>query len=300
MWSQRFEGPRVEIFELQDKIAEQVVAAIEPTLMMAELELSRTRPTGELQAYELCLRALPLVQASATRQGVEDAIELLEKAIALDSDYSYAKALYCYAHAVAYASRWINHEQARRVMPMADEVFLDHRDDPTSLAYIGHYLAYVGRQHAKGLQALDRALALNPNSFAALHSSGWIRAYTGDASGAIELLLRALRANPLVPEFAHGLSALGYAYLIDDRLDEALATLEKAYLEAPAFGITQITMALCLARLDRWEDASAPVQRLLAHDHTLKVSTFCAIMPGADPVFLTHCRAFLRDAGVPS
>ena len=114
------------------------------------------------------------------------------------------------------------------------------------------------------------------------------------------MLQRALRANPLAPEFGHGLSALGYAYLIDGRLDEALATLEKAYLEAPTFGITQISMALCLARLGRWEDASVPVQRLLAHDQTLKVSTFCAIKLGADPVFVTQYRAFLRDAGVPS
>ena len=300
VWSQRFEGPRADIFELQDKITEQVVAAVEPTLMMAELELTRMRPTGELLAYELCLRALPLVQASATRQGIEEAIDLLERAIALDSDYSYAKALYCYAHAVAYASRWFNHEQARRVMPMAEEVLLDHRDDPTSLAYIGHYLAYVGRQHAKGLQALDRALTLNPNSFAALHSSGWIRAYVGDPKGAIELLQRALRANPLAPEFVHGLSALGYAYLIDDRLDEALATLEKAYLEAPTFGITQIATAWCLARLDRWEDASATVQRLLTHDQTLRVSTFCAIKPSADPAFVSRYSEFLRNAGVPS
>lgn len=300
VWSQRFEGPRTDIFELQDKITEQVVAAIEPTLMMVELELSRMRPTGELLAYELCLRALPLVQASATRQEVEKAIDLLEKAIALDNDYSYAKALCCYAHAVAYASRWFNHEQARRVMPMADEVLHDHRDDPTSLAYAGHYFAYVGRQHEKGLQALNRALVLNPNSFAALHSSGWIRAYVGDASGAIELLQRALRANPLVPEFGHGLSALGYAYLIDNRPDQALATLEKAYLEAPTFGITRITMALCLARMGRWEDALATVQWLLSHDQTLRISTLCAIMPSADPVFIAQYRAFLQDAGVPS
>jgi tetratricopeptide (TPR) repeat protein len=104
------------------------------------------------------------------------------------------------------------------------------------------------------LQALDRALALNPNFFAALHFSGWIRAYAGDAKGAIELLQRALRVNPLAPDFGHGLSALGYAYLIDDRLDEALATLEKAYLEAPTFDITQIATAWRLARLERWEE----------------------------------------------
>jgi TolB-like protein/Flp pilus assembly protein TadD len=300
VWSQRFEGAREDIFELQDQITEQVVAAIEPNLMAAELELSRTRPTEALQAYELCLRALPLVQASATRQTVEEAIALLRQAIAMDGDYAYAKALYCYAHAVAYASRWFNHEQARHALPMAEEVLLDHRDNPASLAYVGHYLAYVGREHDKGLQALDRALALNPNSFAALHSSGWIRAYVGDAKGAIELLQRALRANPLAPEFGHGLSALGYAYLVDSRIDEALTTLQKAYIEAPTFGITQIAMAWCLARLDRREEASTIVARLLAHDQTLRVSTFCAIAPFAEAAFEAEYVALLKEAGVPS
>lgn len=180
VWSQRFEGLLEDIFELQDQITLQVVAAVEPSLMLAEVERAQSKPTGNLLAYDLCLRALPLVQASSSQRCVEQAIALLEQAIAMDSGYSYAKALYCWVHAVAYASRWFNHEQARRALPYAEEVLLDHRDDPTSLAYIGHTLAYVGRQHEKGLQALDRALALNPNSFAAGPSPTWISVRSDD------------------------------------------------------------------------------------------------------------------------
>lgn len=300
VWSQRFEGLLEDIFELQDQITVQVVAAVEPNLMLAEVERARSLPTANLQAYDLCLRALPLVQASSSKQGVEQAIVLLEQAIGMDSGYSYAKALYCWVHAVAYASRWFNHEQARRALPYAEEVLLDHRDDPTSLAYIGHTLAYVGRQHDKGLKALDRALALNPNSFSALHSSGWIRAYVGDADIAIEQLQRALRANPLVPQYGHGLSALGYAYLVAGRIDEALATLQKAYVESPTFGITQIAMVYCYARLERWQEARDAAARLRAHDPSVRVSTFCALTPRADAVFLQAYVSMLEAAGIPA
>ncbi|MFT5933231.1 MAG: TolB-like protein [Hydrogenophaga sp.] len=300
VWSQRFEGLLEDIFELQDQIAEQVVAAVEPNLMLAEVERARCKPTANLQAYDFCLRALPLVQASSSKHGIQQAIALLEQAIAMDNGFSYAKALYCWVHAVAYASRWFNHEQASRALPYAEEVLLDHRDDPTSLAYIGHTLAYVGRQHDKGLEALDRALALNPNSFAALHSSGWIRAYVGDADIAIEQLQRALRANPLVPQHGHGLSALGYAYLVAGRLDEALVTLQKAYVESPTFGITQISMVYCYARLERWQEAQDAAARLRAHDPSIRVSTFCALTPLADPVFVQAYVATLEAAGIPA
>ena len=300
VWSQRFEGFLEDIFELQDQIAVQVVAAVEPNLMLAEVERAQSKPTSNLQAYDLCLRALPLVQASSSKHGVEQAIALLEQAIGMDRGFSYAKALYCWVHAVAYASRWFNHEQARRALPYAEEVLLDHRDDPTSLAYIGHTLAYVGRQHDKGLKALDRALALNPNSFAALHSSGWIRAYVGDADTAIEQLQRALRANPLVPQYGHGLSALGYAYLVAGRIDEALVTLQKAYVESPTFGITQIAMVYCYARLERWQEARDAAARLRAHDPSVRISTFRALTPRADPVFLQAYGAALEAAGIPA
>lgn len=293
VWSQRFEGLLEDIFELQDQITAQVVAAVEPNLILAEVERARSKPTANLQAYDLCLRALPLVQASSSKQGVEQAIALLEQAISMDSGYSYAKALYCWVHAVAYASRWFNHEKASRALPCAEEVLLDHRDDPTSLAY-------VGRQHDKGLKALDRALALNPNSFAALHSSGWIRAYVGDAEIAIEQLQRALRANPLVPQYGHGLSALGYAYLVAGRMDEALVTLQKAYVEAPTFGITQIAMVYCYARLDRWQEARDAAARLRSHDPSVRVSTFRALTPRADPVFVEAYVAALKAAGIPA
>jgi adenylate cyclase len=54
----RFDGGLEDIFDLQDKITESVVGAIELTLRKVEIERARRKPAENLDAYDLYLRAL--------------------------------------------------------------------------------------------------------------------------------------------------------------------------------------------------------------------------------------------------
>ena len=58
----RYEGGLQDVFALQDEITLAVVGAIEPQLRQAELERTRSKPTDNLDAYDLYLRALPLLR----------------------------------------------------------------------------------------------------------------------------------------------------------------------------------------------------------------------------------------------
>src|SRR6202790_3523630 len=58
LWADRFEGSLEDVFELQDKIAVSVAGVIEPALIAAETARSAARPTIDLTAYDLYLRAL--------------------------------------------------------------------------------------------------------------------------------------------------------------------------------------------------------------------------------------------------
>ena len=58
LWADRFDGVLDDIFELQDKVTQDVVTAIEPSLRQAETNRARAKPTADLQAYELYLRAV--------------------------------------------------------------------------------------------------------------------------------------------------------------------------------------------------------------------------------------------------
>ena len=64
------------IFELQDRITEQIVGAIEPSLRLAEIERARQKRPESLDAYDLYLRAMPYVQANSPA-ATEMALRLL-------------------------------------------------------------------------------------------------------------------------------------------------------------------------------------------------------------------------------
>ena len=64
LWADRFDGSLEDIFELQDKVAISVAGVIEPTLQAAETRRSADRPTNDLTAYDLYLRASRLFSGS--------------------------------------------------------------------------------------------------------------------------------------------------------------------------------------------------------------------------------------------
>jgi adenylate cyclase len=55
IWADRFDAAFVDIFDLQDRVTESVVSAIEPNLRQAEVERSSMKPTDSLSAYDLYL-----------------------------------------------------------------------------------------------------------------------------------------------------------------------------------------------------------------------------------------------------
>jgi len=61
LWADRFDGSMEDVFELQDKVALSVAGVIEPALQEAEIRRSAAHPTSDLTAYDLYLRALPLM-----------------------------------------------------------------------------------------------------------------------------------------------------------------------------------------------------------------------------------------------
>ena len=64
LWADRFDGSLEDIFELQDNVAVSVAGVIEPTLQAAETVRSAARPTNDLNAYDLYLRASAMVMLS--------------------------------------------------------------------------------------------------------------------------------------------------------------------------------------------------------------------------------------------
>jgi adenylate cyclase len=79
LWADRFDGSLEDVFELQDKVASSVAGIIEPALQAAETARSADRPTDDLTAYDLYLRAYAMVWSSARQ--IPEALRLIEQAI---------------------------------------------------------------------------------------------------------------------------------------------------------------------------------------------------------------------------
>jgi TolB-like protein len=65
LWADRFDGSLADVFDLQDRVATSVAGVIEPTLQAAEAARSARRPTHDLTAYDLYLRAYSMLLATA-------------------------------------------------------------------------------------------------------------------------------------------------------------------------------------------------------------------------------------------
>ena len=89
LWADRFDGSLEDVFDLQDNVAASVAGVIEPAVQAAETARSAGRPTRDLTAYDLYLRAWAMT--SSARQ-FREALGLLEQAVARDPSYGPALA----------------------------------------------------------------------------------------------------------------------------------------------------------------------------------------------------------------
>jgi len=273
VWADKFEGSLDDVFELQDRITETVVAAIEPSLQGAEIRRSSTKPTGRLDAYDLYLRALSHRHA-LTRESLDEAIRLLERAIVLDPDYAFAKALAASTHTVRGIQSWATAEDIVRGQQLAHEALISSQDDPTTIALAAHAMAWLGREYDIALAAMDRAIRLNPNSAQILMLSGHLRTWVSDADNAVDHLSRAIRLNPVDPEIGYSLGGLANALLIKGDYDKALEVARRTARETPRWMGAWRSLVVASVKTERLQEAQEAVRHmlLLAPNHSISQS----------------------------
>jgi TolB-like protein/Flp pilus assembly protein TadD len=300
IWAEKFDGELADIFDLQDRITESVVTAIEPSLRHAEIERSRRKPTDKLDAYDCFLRALPPFY-SLTREGVNESLTLLERAIEIDPRFGLAKAQAARCYAWRNPQGWAvdpDLERAKAVS-LAREAVEIAADDPSVLWMAGFALWQLRVDFDSALDLYERALALNPNSTEALALRGWALATSGRPDEAIEILRRAIRLSPIDPEAFFTMSAMGCAYMMAGRFDEALSWTRRALSERPTFGPALRFHAVSLAELGRLEEARATVARLLELEPNLSLSVLRQRSPIGDSRLMGSFLGGLRKAGLP-
>ena len=113
LWADHFDGSLEDVFDLQDKVAISVAGVLEPALYAAEVRRSAQRPTNDLTAYDLYLRAREDTR-SWERQRVLRALALAGQALERDPRYGPALALAAGCHSYLYQNGWTDDLEATR------------------------------------------------------------------------------------------------------------------------------------------------------------------------------------------
>ena len=85
LWAERFSGTVAEVFEIEERIARQIVEALEVRLSPDEDRRLAARTIQDVQAYEWYLRARQL-NLQFSDSALNQAIELVERAMAIEGD----------------------------------------------------------------------------------------------------------------------------------------------------------------------------------------------------------------------
>jgi adenylate cyclase len=262
IWADHFDGALDDIFELQDQVAASVAGVIEPALQAAEIRRSAERPTNDLTAYDLYLRALALA-FSWQRDAIIRALDLLERAIERDPDYGSALAQAAGLHHQLHLSGWTDNpeENRRRGIDLAQRAIQVAGDDPDVVSHAGYTLGYFGEEIDVVIALLDRGLKRNPSSARCWQRSGWLRLWAGEPDLAIEHFEKSLRLDPRELR-ANPFMGMGLAHFFARRFEEARGTLLQSLQEKPNWVPSYRFLASCYAHMGRLEEAQETVKRL--------------------------------------
>jgi TolB-like protein/class 3 adenylate cyclase len=264
LWADRFDGSLEDVFDLQDRVAVGVAGVIEPTLQVAEIRRASERPTSDLGAYDLYLRALPIL-FRITKEDLAEAANLLDQAIVRDPRYGPALAFASICHMRLARDGWADDPNASqtKAVALARRALEVAGNDAVVLANAAMTLASLGEDITSMIALVDRALALNPSYARGWYVSGFLRVIAGQPEAAIEHVDKSLRLSPRdylgIPHII-----IGTAHLIARRFEPAVEFFRVALQQNPSFPWAYRSLAACYAHLGRMEEAREVVERLAA------------------------------------
>ena len=213
VWSETYDRKLVDIFAIQDEIANEILRQLKTRLLGDAAKPAEARRTDPV-VYALYLKAK---QRIYTRIGseIETAVEELDQAIQLDTQYAPAFAQRGIATLLLSEEQYgdiPNLEANRRGKRFIDNALKLDPNHADAWAALGLYYGKDTATLEDSIDALAKALELNPNS---IDASNWLQislSQIGDLTGALEILEEMTNRDPLYrPAFSNAMQLFNSA-----------------------------------------------------------------------------------------
>lgn len=169
IWAEQYNYEVVDVFSLQNAVAKKIAEAIKAKVTPSELELIDKKPTDNVVAYDYYLKGQEFLQTE-TKEGLEEAIPLFEKAIEHDPEFAlaYSKIALAYFYLDLYQAE---KQYTDIINNNADKALL--YDSKSDLSLIAKALYYINNQEYRyAVPHLEKALEYNPNSASVVNMLG--------------------------------------------------------------------------------------------------------------------------------
>jgi TolB-like protein len=312
VWSARYEREADDLLTLQDEIAAEAVAQIDPQLIQHESRRAGQRAgsagvAANPTAYDLVLRAIPALYQLEEREFLA-AGRALERAVALDPGSAAAHAWLAYWHIFLVGQGWnaaaeppiARGAAMARAGTLAERAVRLDPADAQALTIAGHVRAFLHRDVDGAMELHDRALGLNPNLPLAWAFSGLAESYRGRHAEAIRRIAQARKLSPFDPNAFYYDTALMVPHLMLRHFTEVVEMGRRAVALNPTLSSTYKLLLSALGHLGARDEAAGVRERLYALEPGYSLTQAAArstFRQAADEVLFLEG---LRLAGLPT
>ncbi len=298
VWARRFDRQTSDLLTLQDEVAAEVTAQIDPEILAIESHRAAQRPTSDAAAYDLMLRALPGL-SRLEREHFMQSGQWLRQAISLEPDFAAPYAWYACWLSLSIGQGWTKDPEATvsDAAHHAERAVMLDPQDAKALTIAGHVRS-LQRRLREGIALHERALALNPNLAMAWALSGFAHLYLGDWEEGERRLLRYKQLAPTDPHGFHYDTGFSLVALAKRDYEGAVITARSVSEMHPAFsGVCEPYLA-ALGFLGQMQEAAVVRRRLLAIDPGFNIERTLRNSCYERPEDREHIARGLRLAGV--
>jgi len=244
-WSKNYDRDLIDIFAIQDEIAQEVVRALKASLLDNEEKRLAQRYQPTLEAYEQLILG-QYQMAKPTADSLADAEQHFKQAIVLDPDYAlaYVRLANTYNLQESYGGLLLEESSQRRQPLVEKALVLDPLSGEAHMA-----MAYLRNAQQMTTPAEDfigieeeilKALELIPNSAQAHHWYSERLSYDGRFEEALAQIRLAAELDPMSPTIQ---TTLARSIWNAGRAEEALTMIRRNVERTPEFPDNYISMA---------------------------------------------------------
>jgi len=297
VWADRFEGDLDDVFELQDRITQDIVAALEVRLTLGEQARVWRKRSGSPLVYEHFLKGRSLY-INFARHTHAQARSDLERALEINPHFT--PALVCLGWTLTDQARF-GWEQDRATtyeaaLKCAARALAADPGCGEAYTVIGYVRCYQ-RRYEEALEAGEKAVALCPSGTDAYHMTAMSHGYAGDFERAVLYEEQAQRLSPMELNVSMVDEARAKFHLNDFRAARDIA--QRVLKAKPRWLTAQSTLIASLWKLGEYDEARAIARNILAGHPHFSVKRWGRGLPYRYDEHLDALLEPLRLAGLP-